>query len=94
MVNLGITILIFWVTMATSVLAVKTGTDDGVSQALGSVIPAETRPCVDCRAFEFMQRALEDLRRNAYSLDSQTDTLLLKTEQKALCNCFSSTSRD
>lgn len=29
------------------------------------------RPCVDCHAFEFMQRALQDLRKTAYSLDSR-----------------------
>ncbi|XP_029808477.1 neuropeptide-like protein C4orf48 homolog [Suricata suricatta] len=31
----------------------------------------ERRPCVDCHAFEFMQRALQDLRKTAYSLDSR-----------------------
>lgn len=29
------------------------------------------RPCVDCHAFEFMQRALQDLRKTAYSLDAR-----------------------
>ncbi|NXT13953.1 CD048 protein, partial [Prunella fulvescens] len=36
-----------------------------------SAIPAESRPCVDCHAFEFMQRALQDLRRTACSLDTR-----------------------
>ncbi|XP_028919988.1 neuropeptide-like protein C4orf48 homolog [Ornithorhynchus anatinus] len=54
----------------------------------GSVIPAESRPCVDCHAFEFMQRALQDLKKTAYNLDSRTETLLLHTEERALCDCF------
>lgn len=32
------------------------------------------RPCVDCHAFEFMQRALQDLRKTAYSLDARVST--------------------
>ncbi|NXO26844.1 CD048 protein, partial [Cisticola juncidis] len=43
----------------------------GAAQDPGNVIPAESRPCVDCHAFEFMQRALQDLKRTAYSLDSR-----------------------
>uniref|UniRef100_A0A8C9MAD0 NELL2-interacting cell ontogeny regulator 1 n=1 Tax=Panthera tigris altaica TaxID=74533 RepID=A0A8C9MAD0_PANTA len=46
------------------------------------------RPCVDCHAFEFMQRALQDLRKTAYSLDSRTETLLLQAERRALCACW------
>ncbi|XP_016051368.1 PREDICTED: N-acetylaspartate synthetase [Miniopterus natalensis] len=45
---------------------------------------AESRPCVDCHAFEFMQRALQDLRKTAYSLDTRTETLLLQAERRAL----------
>ncbi|NWS39984.1 CD048 protein, partial [Probosciger aterrimus] len=41
------------------------------SQDSGSVIPAESRPCVDCHAFEFMQRALQDLKKTAYNLDTR-----------------------
>uniref|UniRef100_A0A8D0ED88 NELL2-interacting cell ontogeny regulator 1 n=1 Tax=Salvator merianae TaxID=96440 RepID=A0A8D0ED88_SALMN len=37
----------------------------------GTRIPAESRPCVDCHAFEFMQRALQDLKKTAYNLDSR-----------------------
>uniref|UniRef100_A0A8P0T4W5 NELL2-interacting cell ontogeny regulator 1 n=2 Tax=Canis lupus TaxID=9612 RepID=A0A8P0T4W5_CANLF len=48
------------------------------------------RPCVDCHAFEFMQRALQDLRKTAYSLDSRTETLLLQAERRALCACWPS----
>lgn len=33
--------------------------------------PRAGRPCVDCHAFEFMQRALQDLRKTAYSLDAR-----------------------
>ncbi|NXW04872.1 CD048 protein, partial [Fregetta grallaria] len=43
----------------------------GASQDAGSVIPAESRPCVDCHAFEFMQRALQDLKKTAYNLDTR-----------------------
>ncbi|NWV02605.1 CD048 protein, partial [Ptilonorhynchus violaceus] len=43
----------------------------GAGQDSGSVIPAESRPCVDCHAFEFMQRALQDLKKTAYSLDTR-----------------------
>ncbi|NWI46993.1 CD048 protein, partial [Picathartes gymnocephalus] len=43
----------------------------GAAQDSGSVIPAESRPCVDCHAFEFMQRALQDLKKTAYNLDSR-----------------------
>ncbi|XP_021391332.2 NELL2-interacting cell ontogeny regulator 1 isoform X1 [Lonchura striata] len=48
----------------------------------------ESRPCVDCHAFEFMQRALQDLRRTARSLDTRTETLLLRAEKRGLCDCF------
>uniref|UniRef100_A0A2K6P301 NELL2-interacting cell ontogeny regulator 1 n=1 Tax=Rhinopithecus roxellana TaxID=61622 RepID=A0A2K6P301_RHIRO len=46
------------------------------------------RPCVDCHAFEFMQRALQDLRKTACSLDARTETLLLQAERRALCACW------
>uniref|UniRef100_A0A2K5U9A0 NELL2-interacting cell ontogeny regulator 1 n=1 Tax=Macaca fascicularis TaxID=9541 RepID=A0A2K5U9A0_MACFA len=51
-----------------------------------SAVPAQSRPCVDCHAFEFMQRALQDLRKTACSLD--TETLLLQAERRALCACW------
>ncbi|XP_009808708.1 neuropeptide-like protein C4orf48 homolog [Gavia stellata] len=60
----------------------------GAGQDSGSVIPAESRPCVDCHAFEFMQRALQDLKKTAYNLDMRTETLLLRAEKKGLCDCF------
>ncbi|XP_027518542.1 neuropeptide-like protein C4orf48 homolog [Corapipo altera] len=60
----------------------------GAGQDSGSVIPAESRPCVDCHAFEFMQRALQDLKKTAYNLDTRTETLLLRTEKRGLCDCF------
>ncbi|XP_032916345.1 neuropeptide-like protein C4orf48 homolog isoform X2 [Catharus ustulatus] len=60
----------------------------GAGQDSGSVIPAESRPCVDCHAFEFMQRALQDLKKTAYSLDTRTETLLLRAEKRGLCDCF------
>lgn len=56
--------------------------------ATGSAVPAQSRPCVDCHAFEFMQRALQDLRKTAYSLDSRTEALLLQAERRALCACW------
>ncbi|KAM3590740.1 uncharacterized protein V6R79_015785 [Siganus canaliculatus] len=40
-------------------------------QETGTVIPAESRPCVDCHAFEFMQRALQDLKKTAFNLDAR-----------------------
>uniref|UniRef100_A0A3P8V1T5 NELL2-interacting cell ontogeny regulator 1 n=1 Tax=Cynoglossus semilaevis TaxID=244447 RepID=A0A3P8V1T5_CYNSE len=40
-------------------------------QDSGTVIPAESRPCVDCHAFEFMQRALQDLKKTAFNLDAR-----------------------
>ncbi|XP_068927173.1 NELL2-interacting cell ontogeny regulator 1 isoform X2 [Petaurus breviceps papuanus] len=60
--------------------------------AAGSVIPAESRPCVDCHAFEFMQRALQDLKKTAYNLDTRTETLLLQAERRALCECWPAVS--
>ncbi|OCT99250.1 neuropeptide-like protein C4orf48 homolog [Xenopus laevis] len=54
----------------------------------GTTIPPESRPCVDCHAFEFMQRALQDLKKTAYNLDSRTETLLLKVERRSLCDCI------
>ncbi|KAM5271286.1 NELL2-interacting cell ontogeny regulator 1 [Ctenodactylus gundi] len=56
--------------------------------AAGRAVPAQGRPCVDCHAFEFMQRALQDLRKTAYSLDARTETLLLQAERRALCACW------
>ncbi|XP_071470875.1 NELL2-interacting cell ontogeny regulator 1 isoform X1 [Marmota flaviventris] len=44
--------------------------------AAGSVVPAQSRPCVDCHAFEFMQRALQDLRKTARSLDAREEEFL------------------
>lgn len=29
------------------------------------------RPCVDCHAFEFMQRALQDLKKTAFNLNAR-----------------------
>lgn len=62
----------FWV--GTGGRATGTGT--------GSVCPPSRdadsrpvgRPCVDCHAFEFMQRALQDLRKTAYSLDARVSS--------------------
>ncbi|XP_030420462.1 neuropeptide-like protein C4orf48 homolog isoform X1 [Gopherus evgoodei] len=54
----------------------------------GTTIPAESRPCVDCHAFEFMQRALQDLKKTAYNLDTRTETLLLQVEKRTLCDCL------
>ncbi|XP_053920937.1 neuropeptide-like protein C4orf48 homolog [Cuculus canorus] len=56
-------------------------------QEAGTAIPAESRPCVDCHAFEFMQRALQDLKKTAYNLDTRTETLLLQVEKRNLCDC-------
>ncbi|XP_056156679.1 neuropeptide-like protein C4orf48 homolog [Lampris incognitus] len=61
-------------------------------QEAGTVIPAESRPCVDCHAFEFMQRALQDLKKTAFNLDARTETLVLRAEQRALCDCMPTNS--
>ncbi|XP_064424671.1 neuropeptide-like protein C4orf48 homolog [Latimeria chalumnae] len=58
------------------------------NQESGTVIPAESRPCVDCHAFEFMQRALQDLKKTAFGLVTRTETLLLRVEKRALCDCL------
>lgn len=82
------------------------------------------RPCVDCHAFEFMQRALQDLKKTAFNLDTrvkptfhsenvelktpkdtcvgrlvmslccllQTETLVLRAERRALCDCMPTNS--
>ncbi|KAJ0006315.1 hypothetical protein NQD34_013588 [Periophthalmus magnuspinnatus] len=57
-------------------------------QNTGTVIPAESRPCVDCHAFEFMQRALLDLKKTAFNLDARTENLVLRAERRALCDCM------
>ncbi|NWI77309.1 CD048 protein, partial [Dryoscopus gambensis] len=54
-----------------SVLGLLSARLVGAGQDSGSVIPAESRPCVDCHAFEFMQRALQDLKKTAYNLDTR-----------------------
>ncbi|XP_078534733.1 NELL2-interacting cell ontogeny regulator 1 [Lissotriton helveticus] len=73
-----------------SVLALLTVRFAGANPEAGSVIPAESRPCVDCHAFEFMQRALQDLKKTAYNLDARTETLLLRAEKRGLCDCLPS----
>ncbi|CAN9509287.1 unnamed protein product [Ophioblennius macclurei] len=50
--------------------------DQDTGTGTGTVIPAESRPCVDCHAFEFMQRALQDLKKTAFNLDARTETLV------------------
>ncbi|XP_056410918.1 neuropeptide-like protein C4orf48 homolog [Hyla sarda] len=60
---------------------------EGVNSETGSIISADTRLCVDCHTFEFMERAVQDLYKAAYSLDSQTNTLFLRTEDRGLCRC-------
>eukprot|EP00075_Anas_platyrhynchos_P007184 XP_021125648.1 neuropeptide-like protein C4orf48 homolog isoform X3 [Anas platyrhynchos] len=63
---------VMWVAIPLiSVLGLLSGRLVGASQDSGSVIPAESRPCVDCHAFEFMQRALQDLKKTAYNLDTR-----------------------
>uniref|UniRef100_A0A8C6KWL5 NELL2-interacting cell ontogeny regulator 1 n=1 Tax=Nothobranchius furzeri TaxID=105023 RepID=A0A8C6KWL5_NOTFU len=50
------------------------------------------RPCVDCHAFEFMQRALQDLKKTAFNLDARTEMLVLRAERRALCDCMPTSS--
>uniref|UniRef100_A0ABI7Z751 NELL2-interacting cell ontogeny regulator 1 n=1 Tax=Felis catus TaxID=9685 RepID=A0ABI7Z751_FELCA len=66
----------------------RRGTSSRVARAAVAGSLNRGRPCVDCHAFEFMQRALQDLRKTAYSLDSRTETLLLQAERRALCACW------
>uniref|UniRef100_A0A3Q3JTT1 NELL2-interacting cell ontogeny regulator 1 n=1 Tax=Monopterus albus TaxID=43700 RepID=A0A3Q3JTT1_MONAL len=54
-------------------------------QETGTVIPAESRPCVDCHAFEFMQRALQDLKKTAFNLDARVCPSLLDGSLMSLC---------
>ncbi|KAM6949103.1 NELL2-interacting cell ontogeny regulator 1 [Aplochiton taeniatus] len=70
------------------VLAVQLLLSVDSEQETGTVIPAESRPCVDCHAFEFMQRALQDLKKTAFNLDARTETLVLRAERRALCDCM------
>ncbi|KAE8628920.1 hypothetical protein XENTR_v10000286 [Xenopus tropicalis] len=88
MASFGIPCLLCWVLTCTSVVALQNGKTIGSHPGTGGVIPAETRPCVDCQAFEFMQRALQDIKKTAYNLDSQAETLLLRAEKRALCDCL------
>ncbi|TRY87665.1 hypothetical protein DNTS_013613 [Danionella cerebrum] len=64
----------------------------GQADETGTLIPAESRPCVDCHAFEFMQRALQDLKKTAFNLDSRTESLVLRAERRALCDCTPASS--
>ncbi|TWW63407.1 NELL2-interacting cell ontogeny regulator 1 [Takifugu rubripes] len=64
----------------------------GADPESGTVIPAESRPCVDCHAFEFMQRALQDLKKTAFNLDTRTEMLVLRAERRALCDCMPTNS--
>ncbi|PKK31040.1 hypothetical protein A306_00003353 [Columba livia] len=63
--TMHVAVLVFSVVGLLSVRLVVAGQDSG------SAIPAESRPCVDCHAFEFMQRALQDLKKTAYNLDTR-----------------------
>ncbi|KAL4660912.1 hypothetical protein GN956_G1574 [Arapaima gigas] len=72
--------------MLLMLLMLSLGTAEAVQES-GTVIPAESRPCVDCHAFEFMQRALQDLKKTAFNLDSRTESLVLRAERRALCDC-------
>lgn len=42
------------------------------------------RPCVDCHAFEFMQRALQDLKKTAFNLDARVREVISMSEAEAL----------
>nr|XP_012788870.1 unnamed protein product [Sorex araneus] len=64
------------------------GSQARADPAPGSAVPAQSRRCVDCHVFEFMQRALQDLRKTASSLDARTEPLLLQAERRALCACW------
>ncbi|KAM4049813.1 NELL2-interacting cell ontogeny regulator 1-like [Anomaloglossus baeobatrachus] len=62
----------------------------GVNFDTGNVISADTRLCVDCQSFKFLEQAVQDLYRAADNLDSQTEALFLRTEDCGLCTCRAS----
>ncbi|XP_068123153.1 NELL2-interacting cell ontogeny regulator 1-like isoform X2 [Hyperolius riggenbachi] len=71
--------------------SVATTLPKGMGGALprqGNVIPAENRPCVDCHAFEFLERALQDINQATYNLDTQAEKLVLRTEDRGRCKCI------
>ncbi|XP_077135349.1 NELL2-interacting cell ontogeny regulator 1 [Ranitomeya variabilis] len=59
----------------------------GVNSGTGNIISADTHLCVDCHNFEFLEQAVQDLYKAADNLDSQTETLFLRTEDCGLCTC-------
>uniref|UniRef100_A0A8D1JKU3 NELL2-interacting cell ontogeny regulator 1 n=1 Tax=Sus scrofa TaxID=9823 RepID=A0A8D1JKU3_PIG len=83
-------LLLLLLLLSVALLGVQARAEPAAAAAAagGSAVPAQSRPCVDCHAFEFMQRALQDLRKTAYSLDARTETLLLQAERRALCACW------
>lgn len=52
--------------------------------SLNSFILFAGRPCVDCHAFEFMQRALQDLKKTAFNLDARVGKTLSLSGREAL----------
>ncbi|XP_029509793.1 neuropeptide-like protein C4orf48 homolog [Oncorhynchus nerka] len=64
--------------LAVQLLSLRPGFGE---QETGTAIPAERRPCVDCHGFEFMQRALQDLKKTGFKLDAQTETLVLREKR-------------
>ncbi|XP_073513625.1 NELL2-interacting cell ontogeny regulator 1-like [Phyllobates terribilis] len=59
----------------------------GINSDTGNIISADTRLCVDCHSFEFLEQAVQDMYKAADNLDSQTETLFLRTEDCGLCSC-------
>uniref|UniRef100_A0A8C8RIH5 NELL2-interacting cell ontogeny regulator 1 n=1 Tax=Pelusios castaneus TaxID=367368 RepID=A0A8C8RIH5_9SAUR len=51
----------------------------------GSLTLPPSRPCVDCHAFEFMQRALQDLKKTAYNLDARVRSVTLEIILRTDC---------
>ncbi|XP_071988730.1 NELL2-interacting cell ontogeny regulator 1 [Engystomops pustulosus] len=85
--------VIWWLTLVamaggTSIVTPTNEKIDGAIPQTGTTILADTRLCVDCHAFEFLERAVQDLYRAAHNLDSQTEILILRTEDRGLCRCL------
>ncbi|XP_078449443.1 NELL2-interacting cell ontogeny regulator 1 [Lampetra planeri] len=72
-----LTLLLAWTATAATTAAVSGAAQDG----------SEMHPCVDCHAFQFMQRALSEMQRAANNLNTQTEALLAGVAARERCRC-------
>ncbi|XP_069833404.1 NELL2-interacting cell ontogeny regulator 1-like [Dendropsophus ebraccatus] len=92
MLQFAVTPVIWWLVTVVMVGGTSPATPvnekvEGVHSKSGSIISADTRLCVDCHTFEFMERAVQDMYKAAHNLDSQIERLFLRTEDCGLCRC-------